>query len=182
MGKRVEKMRTVHQEAHPIDLNVCGQPDNEAGGGGDTYGAPQDEKRTVKNRPDDHFADLWAAVGRQLQGERGGDSLQDRTGEQPRNQKGDGNPKHNHADEHERGYDRLQGRNHAAGKEHGNQRDDRGQPPVAGGKIVGQNCNQPFAGGINDAAANDTGGIASEAHTNRQRLFPAGVRFFEVVV
>lgn len=56
------------------------------------------------------------------------------------------------------------------------------KPPVAGGKIVGQNCNQPFAGGIDDAAANDTGGIASEAHTNRQRLLSAGVCFFEVVV
>ena len=56
------------------------------------------------------------------------------------------------------------------------------KPPVAGGKIVGQNCNQPFAGRIDDAAANDTGGIASEAHTSRQRLLSAGVCFFEVVV
>ena len=51
-------------------------------------------------------------------------------------------------------------------KEHGNQSDQRGKSSVAGYQAVCQNGNQPFSGGIDNAASNNTGSIAAKSHTH----------------
>ena len=48
--------------------------------------------------------------------------------------------------------------------------------------IRDRNSDQPLAGRIDDAAADDAGSIAAKGHTHRERLFAAGAGFFEMVI
>lgn len=76
----------------------------------------------------------------------------------------------------------MQRRDDTAHEKHGDQGDDRRQPPVAGGEIVGQDRDQALTGRVDDPAADDAGGITAEAHADRQRLLPAGMRLLKMMI
>lgn len=65
--KRVEKRRTMGENARIADGNIGQHPDHQACGRGNDYGAAQHKQRAVKNGAHDHLTDLRTAVRRKLQ-------------------------------------------------------------------------------------------------------------------
>ena len=57
-----------------------------------------------------------------------------------------------------------------------------GKTPVAGDEIVCDNCDEPFARGIDDSCAHNPCRIAAKAHAHGERLFAAGAALFKVFV
>ena len=68
------------------------------------------------------------------------------------------------------------------GKKKADDGDQNRESPVAGHKAVCQQRHAPFSLGIHDAAADNAGGVAAEAHAHRQRLFAAGAAALKAAV
>lgn len=194
--------------SRPGKRDVCQDPDDEPGGGGHCGGPAQDKQGPVQHGTHQDFADLRAAVGRQLQGEGGGDSPQQGVGQKPGDRQGHENSGDQGPGEHEGGGQGgansgqggtgcqagISGQGGFGGsqaevspgkctsgqeKKQGDHGKQGGQAAVAGDKSVGENGQQPLPGGVNDAAADDAGGVAAQTHGHGQTLFSAGSAFLK---
>lgn len=66
LSKRVQKAGKDEQQAFSIDSEVCKQPDQKSGRSGNSGSTTQYKQSSVKNRANDYFAYLWAAIGWKL--------------------------------------------------------------------------------------------------------------------
>lgn len=82
------------QQRESAYLHISHDPDEKACRGGYHNGPAQYEQGSVQNGTDDDFANLRPAVGRQLQGEGGRDTLQHSGGEEFRDGKGHEHTQH----------------------------------------------------------------------------------------
>lgn len=57
-----------------------------------------------------------------------------------------------------------------------------GKSSVTGHKIVGQKSDETFAWRVDDAAGDDSGGVAAEPHAHGEDLFAGGAAFLECTV
>lgn len=56
------------------------------------------------------------------------------------------------------------------------------KPAVAWNQGVGQDCDHPLPGGVDDAASHYSGGIAAQAHGHGEALLAAGLAALEGTV
>ena len=159
-GKRVEQGGQMRENGRPPDLDVGEQPDQHACGRRDRRCTAQYKQGAVKHAAHDHLAELRRAVRRQLECERGRHAF-----EHGRGQQAGGRERQRHASGDHCGQQQRAARR-APGEKHRAQEDQQREPPVARRKRVGQYGDQPFARRIDDAAAGDAAGVASEPHAH----------------
>ena len=70
------------QQAHPTHCHISHPPQQHPRRRRYCHRTPQHKEGAIPDRPDDDLADLGLSVGRQLQGEGGGNALQDGLGQQ----------------------------------------------------------------------------------------------------
>lgn len=73
--KGIQEAGTVGQQCDLAHLDICHDPDEKSRGRGHHDGPSQHEQGAVKDGTDNDLPNLGTPVGRQLQGEGGGDSL-----------------------------------------------------------------------------------------------------------
>ena len=148
------------ENRNAADRDIGEQPDHQPSGRGDRCRPTQDEQGTVEYTAQDDPADLRRTVGGQLEGEGGGHPFQYRRGEQA-----GGGEREQHAACDDRGQQQGAAGG-AAGKKDRAEEDQQREAPVAGGERVGEHGDQTLARGVDDAAADNTAGVASKPHAH----------------
>ena len=177
--RRLQKTGAVRQNGAPPYGQVRHEPQQQSGRGRRLHRPRQHKQRPVKDRADDDLPPLGPPVGRQLQRKGGRHAPQHRPGKEPGHRKGGRRPQQDKSGQQQCGKNRLPRPRRRSHKKEQDKIDQRGEPPIAGDKAVGQDGQQPFPRRINDAAAHHPGGIAAKPHADGKGLLAAGTAAFQ---
>ena len=169
----VQKCRTVCKNGAAANMAVGEAPDHGSRRGRRQTGSAQYKNRPVQQRTHQHLAELGLAVRWQFQRKGGRHTPQNGMRQQTGHGECDKNAQQDQPQQQQGRTDRM-AQPAAGGEKQGNTGDHGGESAVAGDKVVGENGDQPFPRGVDNAAAGHAGGVAAEAHAHGQSLFAAG--------
>ena len=180
--ERLERRRKAGKQCPAPDRDICQQPQQQAGRRRSRDRAPQYEQGAVTHRTHNDLPPLRFAVGWKLQCKGGRHPSQHGAGKQPCNAKGDQKPQQDQGCQPEGGKQRAAPAARRPYKKEEDKIDQCGKAPVAGNKAVGEDRQQAFPRGMNNAAAHHAGGVAAKAHADGERLLAACPAALEGVI
>ena len=168
----LEKTGQDGQQRPAGNGEVGQQPQHCPGGHGHRYRPTQDKERPVQQGAHQNLPDLRQAIGGQLQGKGGHLPPQEGAGEELGGEQRHAHGKEDHGQKQPRPQQPPAGAAGISQEKQGDQRHQCGEAAVAGDQGIGQLGREPLPGGVDNAAAGDSAGVAAEAHAHGQALPP----------